>query len=64
MKKAKFSERDTRGKLMVDCSECTRGGNGEDADKCSSGARIKKGRKGGCFSGTLLPGLNVPELSA
>jgi len=61
MKLAKFSERDTKGKLFVDCSECTRGGNGEDADKCSSGWRHKKGHKGGCFMGTLLDGLYVAE---
>lgn len=59
MKKAKFSQKDTRGKIYVDCSECTRGGNGTDADKCSAGWQIKKGKKGGCFIGQLLPGLKI-----
>jgi len=59
MKKAKFSERDNRGKLFVDCSECNRGGNGIVGDKCSSGWKIKKGRVGGCFIGELLPTLKV-----
>ncbi len=57
--KAKFSGRDTRGHLFVDCSECNRGGNGAATDKCSSGWRYKKGRKGGCFMGTLLQNLEV-----
>ena len=58
--KAKFSILDTRGKLFVDCSECDRGGNGSDADKCAAGWKYKKGKKGGCFMGTLLEGLEVP----
>lgn len=57
--KAKFSERDTRGMLFVDCSECDRGGNGTAVDKCASGWKHKKGRKGGCFMGTLLANLEV-----
>ena len=59
MAKAKFSERDTRGMLSVDCSECERGGNGSDPDKCASGWKHKKGRRGACFMGTLLKGLEV-----
>jgi len=59
MKKARFSEYDTKGKLFVDCSECTRGGNGDDPDKCSCGWKHKRGRKGGCFIGTLMPGLEA-----
>ncbi len=59
MNKAKYSEKDTKGKLFVDCSECERGGNGSDKDKCSSGWRHTKGRKGGCFIGTLLAGLEI-----
>lgn len=59
MRKAKYSERDNKGKLFVDCAECERGGNGRDQDKCSSGWRHKKGGKGGCFMGTLLAGLEV-----
>lgn len=54
MKKAKYSEYDSKGKLYVDCSECNLGGNGNDKDKCSAGWRVKKGRMGGCFCGTLI----------
>ena len=59
MTKARFSDKDTGGKLFVDCSECTRGGNGADQDKCACGWRVKAGGNGGCFMGTLLPGLEV-----
>ena len=59
MKKAKYSVKDTRGHLMVDCSECERGGNGSDKDKCSCGWKIKKGHKGGCFMGTLIAGMMI-----
>ena len=59
MKKAKYSFKDTRGALFVDCSECSRGGNGNDKDKCSSGWKHKKGNNGGCFIGELLPDLKV-----
>ena len=59
MKKAKYSGRDTKGKLFVDCSECTRGGNGTDKDKCACGWPIKTGKRGMCFAGTLLPTLSV-----
>jgi len=50
--KPKSSGKDSRGKLYVDCAECTRGGNGDKS--CSAGARHKKIRKGQCFCGTLL----------
>jgi hypothetical protein len=46
---------DSRGHLWVACSECTRGGNGDDKDKCSCGFRYKRFNKQGCFSGTLMP---------
>lgn len=59
MKKAKWSEKDNRGHLSVDCSECTRGGNGNAKDKCASGWKIKKGGMGSCFSGELIEGLEV-----
>ena len=59
MKKAKYSEKDTKGKLFVDCSECERGGNGNDKDKCSSGWKVKKGNNGGCFMGDLLANLEI-----
>ena len=48
------SFKDKRGALWVACSECERGGNGNDPDKCSSGWRIKKYNKLGCFSGILM----------
>jgi len=60
-KVAKYSERDSRGHVFVDCSECTRGGNGGDKDKCSAGGNTKRGKRGGCFIGTLLPDLKLPE---
>ncbi|MEC6833014.1 hypothetical protein VXS06_14700 [Photobacterium toruni] len=56
---AKYSERDTRGHLCVDCFECERGINGNDPDKCSSGVRNKKGHMGSCFNGTLISSLEV-----
>lgn len=61
MKKT-FSTRDTRGHLHVDCSECTRGGNGNAADKCACGWKHKKGGNGACFMGILIQGIEVPEV--
>jgi hypothetical protein len=57
--KAAHSMRDTRGHLFIDCSECERGGNGDAKDKCSCGWKVKKGKQGGCFIGTLMSGLEV-----
>lgn len=53
--KPKWSEKDTRGYWSIDCSECTKGANGDES--CSAGAKpkYKKGGKGSCFNGTLLP---------
>jgi len=48
------SFKDSRGALWVACSECERGGNGNDSDKCSTGGKVKKFNKSGCFSGTLM----------
>lgn len=59
MKEAKYSERDSRGVVYIDCFECERGRNGNDKDKCSSGHKHKKGGKGGCFCGILINGLFV-----
>lgn len=59
MKKAQYSQSDSRGSALVDCSECDRGGNGSDKDKCSCGWNIKKGKRGSCFSGTLIQGLEA-----
>jgi len=55
--KAKYSEKDTRGFLFVDCSECTKGGNGNKS--CSAGWLKEQGNQGGCFCGVLLDGLEV-----
>lgn len=57
--KALHSRRDDKGRLYVACSECNRGGNGNDPDKCACGGRVKTGGKVGCFAGTLMPGLKV-----
>lgn len=59
MNKAKYSERDSRGELFVDCSECEKGGNGDHINKCASGFKIKKGKKGGCFLGILLKDFKI-----
>lgn len=48
------SEKDNRGMLWVACSECERGGNGSDKDKCSCGWKVKKFNGLGCFSGIIL----------
>jgi len=47
MNKAKYSRKDSRGHIYVDCSECERGGNGSDPDKCSAGWQTKRGRRSG-----------------
>lgn len=59
MKKAKHSNKDSKGRLYVDCSECDRGGNGNAEDKCSCGWKVKKGKQGGCFLGILIDGLEA-----
>jgi hypothetical protein len=48
------SYKDTRGHLWVACCECTRGGNGKEADKCACGWKTKKWNHLGCFIGTLI----------
>lgn len=48
---------DIKDRLMVACSECERGGNGNDKDKCSCGWKIRRGGRMGCFSGTLMQGV-------
>lgn len=52
MKVASFY--DTNGQLYVDCTECERGKNGNDEDKCSCGVRVKVKNRNGCFAGTLI----------
>ena len=59
--KARYSSRDSRGALQVDCSECERGGNGTDKDKCACGWQIKRGKRGGCFAGVLIRGLEIQD---
>jgi len=59
MTKAKHSFTDKNDKLYVACSECERGGNGTDKDKCACGWKVKRGGKQGCFMGTLLAGLTA-----
>lgn len=59
MSKAKYSERDSRGKPYIACCECDRGGNGSDENKCSSGWRSKKWDYKACFMGTLISGLTL-----
>ncbi len=66
---AKHSFFDSRGHAFIDCTECSRGVNGSDKDKCSAGHRNKRPRQGGCFCGTLIEGLEIvrkptPEVSA
>jgi hypothetical protein len=58
-KKAKHSKRDSRGNLWIACSECNRGGNGNDKDKCSSGWEIKRWNGLGCFVGILCENLTI-----
>ena len=59
MSKKVYSFKDSRGYLHVDCSECTRGGNGTDKDKCAAGWQYKRGGRGGCFCGKLIDGVTV-----
>jgi hypothetical protein len=47
----KHSFTDSNGMRWVACSECERGGNGSDKDKCSCGWKIKLFNGSGCFSG-------------
>lgn len=58
--KPKFSEKDSRGMLSVDCIECIKGSKGDSS--CAAGARIKKGHAGSCFGGKLLPKFNGDKL--
>lgn len=49
------SRYDSMGKLFVDCTECTRGKNGDETDYCAAGAGILDGGFFGCFCGELIP---------
>lgn len=53
MVKTKHSFKDKNGALWVACSECNRGGNGDQS--CSCGWKCKKFNNTGCFIGKLLP---------
>jgi len=54
--KAMKSFRDKKGRLWVACSECDRGGNGNDPDKCSCGWQVKRFNGAGCYLGSLIKG--------
>lgn len=45
---------DDNGIFWVACSECNRGGNGADPEKCSCGHRVKRFNGSGCFIGILM----------
>jgi hypothetical protein len=49
--KNKHSYTDSNGKRWTACSECNRGGNGKDKDKCSSGWKTKKFNGTGWWAG-------------
>ena len=55
------SYRDSKGLLWVSCSECERGGNGSDVDKCASGWKVKRWNGLGCFIGTLMSKFSPPK---
>jgi hypothetical protein len=48
------SFKDKKGRWWIACSECNRGGNGNDKDKCSCGWQVKKFNGSGCYLGTLI----------
>lgn len=50
------SFKDDKGKQWTACSECNRGGNGNDPDKCSAGFNCTNFNGLGCFSGTFIIG--------
>ena len=53
---------DNEGRLFVDCTECERGINGSDKDKCSSGTRCKKPNIGYCCLGTLISSIEKQQI--
>jgi hypothetical protein len=62
MVKPKYSFKDRDGLLWIACSECERGGNGSDKDKCSCGWQITRSGKQGCFMGRLLVKFDESEV--
>jgi len=53
---------DSNGKLYIDCTECEKGKNGSDSNKCSCGIRVKKPNQGGCFNGYLCMHIDKAKL--
>ena len=56
-----FSFYDNKGKLYVDCTECERGKNGSDKDKCSAGWKFKKPGVSGCFIGDIMSSIDLSK---
>jgi hypothetical protein len=50
-KRNRHSYTDAHGRLWVACSECERGGNGGEEDKCAAGWNVRRYNKRGCFLG-------------
>jgi hypothetical protein len=55
-KRKRHSYTDGGGRLWVACSECERGGNGKEEDKCARGWKVRRYNKRGCFSGREIRG--------
>jgi hypothetical protein len=54
MAKEKHSKTTSDGMRWFACSECERGGNGSDKEKCSCGWQVKRFNGMGCFAGTEI----------
>ena len=57
-----YSFYDNKNKLYVDCTECNRGVNGADPDKCSAGFKCKRPNHGGCFIGEILSSIPLSQI--
>ena len=57
------SFRDTKNKLWIACSECERGGNGKNINKCCAGGNIKRFNNLGCFMGDLMEKYKIKKKS-
>lgn len=51
-----YSFTDDKGRRWTACCECNRGGNGNDADKCSCGWTVIKWNGLGCYLGEPIIG--------
>jgi len=51
---------DDKGKKWTACSECNRGGNGNDKEKCSSGWQCRSWNGSGCYLGLQIVGEIIP----